>query len=115
MAGVGEGLRAATASALKLGLGGSSYGRFLLFVDEALSNALRHGKAERVVLKLRRGPDKLSVALQDDGRPFNPLSPPPLAAGGENGYGLKLMKGLFKNIRYRRLGGDNLLEVEIDL
>lgn len=111
-------LRAATAIASRLGLGGDGIGRFLLFADEALSNALNHSAADRILLTLVRkngedGGTVLDVTVQDCGPPFNPLRAK--VGVGKNGYGISLLKKLFPNIRYRRRGGNNLLRVEIGI
>ena len=98
----------AAALAARLGLDSSSRGRFLLFVDEALSNSLRHSKADRVLLSLRRGRRSLSVTVQDNGEPFNPLLAEP-----KSGYGINLLKKLFRRLHYERRSDSNLLRVEI--
>jgi two-component system NarL family sensor kinase len=71
--------------------------------QEALVNAARHAAARRVTLELAVGPERVRLAIEDDGRGFDPAQ----AANGSDaqGYGLIGMSE-----RARLLGG----QLEID-
>jgi len=43
--------------------------------QEAVSNALRHGRPAHVRVELRQGPDEVRLAVTDDGRGFDARSP----------------------------------------
>lgn len=63
-------------------------------VSEGISNALRHGGARRVTLRLHAGDNALCLLVQDDGRGFQTTSP------REDGHGLKNMRA-----RAEEMGG----------
>ena len=48
----------------------------LLIVREAVSNALRHGGATKITVRLRQTPDGADLAVVDNGRGFDPGSVP---------------------------------------
>jgi signal transduction histidine kinase len=54
---------------------------------EAVSNAIRHGKAERVRVRLERDPGGGRLVVEDDGCGFTPG-----AADASSGYGLISMR-----------------------
>lgn len=55
-------------------------------VREAVSNALRHGGATRVAVRLHEGDGAIALLIQDNGSGFD-------AAGGSRGQGLANMRG----------------------
>lgn len=65
--------------------------------QEALSNALRHGRPARVSLRLRFGAGEATLSVEDDGAGF---TPPPAGAASGSGFGLRSMER-----RLSRLGG----------
>ncbi len=67
----------------------------LQIVREAISNALRHGEATHITLRLHHGDGAIGLLIQDNGRGFDSARPP----GG--GHGLANMKA-----RAARLGAD---------
>jgi signal transduction histidine kinase len=69
--------------------------------QEALANVERHADAHRVVLSLRRDIRGARLEVSDDGRGFDPASPP--VAGG--GYGLIAMRE-----RIEAVAGDLVVE-----
>jgi two-component system sensor histidine kinase UhpB len=69
--------------------------------QEALNNAIRHGKAGRIGIQLRKKEDRLSMSISDDGKGFDPT-----ATSG--GLGLVSMQE-----RVRFLGGTVLIQSEI--
>jgi signal transduction histidine kinase len=56
-----------------------------LGVKEALNNALRHSGASEVLLRIRRGDQQMVVAVEDNGKGFDP------APAGRQGNGLSNM------------------------
>lgn len=68
-------------------------------IREAVSNALRHGHAERVVVSLRPESGQGLLTVQDDGSGFDPASVP----GG--GHGLKHLRQ-----RAKDLGGECVVD-----
>ncbi len=56
-------------------------------VQEALTNALKHAQASRVLVRLRYGPDQVSAVVEDDGR-----GAPEAALSGTGGHGLVGMR-----------------------
>lgn len=67
-------------------------------VQEATSNAIRHGHAKHVVVDLKLAHPGVTLTIQDDGRGFNPATAPGITEGH---FGVNGMKE-----RMRRLGGD---------
>jgi len=53
--------------------------------QEALTNAIKHGKARQVGISLSNGSDQLTLTVQSDGRPFPDLQ------GQHTGMGLRIM------------------------
>lgn len=68
----------------------------LRVVQEALSNAARHGEAQSIELTLRRVEDHVDLVVRDDGRGFDPDH-----VGDRHGLGLSLMRE-----RVTELGGN---------
>ena len=62
----------------------------LRVTQEALANAVRHAGAEVIWVRLRGGPDQVTLEVADDGRGFDPGPPQAWAAGG--GLGLRAMR-----------------------
>ncbi len=58
--------------------------------QEALSNAVRHGRAHRVRVILAQGPDHLRLRVENDGVPFAPPARSPHARP-DRGMGLRIM------------------------
>ena len=57
--------------------------------QEAITNAVKHAGATQISVKLEFGENQFSLLVVDDGRGFNPASPPP----SEGGFGLVGMQG----------------------
>jgi signal transduction histidine kinase len=62
--------------------------------QEAVSNAIKHGKATKVAVTLTRRPDKLTLTIKNDGIPFAPEK------ANKNRMGLRIM-----NYRASTIGG----------
>jgi sigma-B regulation protein RsbU (phosphoserine phosphatase) len=90
-----------------------------LAFDELITNTIAYGYDDegpheiRVRLMLNNG--RLSAEVEDDGRPFNPLtaSPPDLTSAVEDrpvgGLGIHLVRSLMEEVDYRRESGKNHL------
>ena len=102
-----------------LGLSASTCHDIDLCLHEAVSNIIRHGcrneVEHRVVVRFETVSAGISIQVEDDARPFNPLAVPlpPEAAALEDartsGYGLPLMRGLATELSYECVDGRNLL------
>ena len=57
-------------------------------IQEAITNAIRHGKAKRIDVRLRFRPQSLVVSIQDDGKGINSIS----NTTGATGVGIKSMR-----------------------
>jgi len=60
-------------------------GQLYKIAQEALTNAIKHGKAKRVGISLANGSDRVVLTIQNDGRPF------PDMQSGSTGMGLRIM------------------------
>jgi serine/threonine-protein kinase RsbW len=88
-------------------------------LDEVLTNVLRHayddagGHEIRIVLAVY--PGGLQAEIEDDGRPFDPLTiaPPdrtaPLAERKVGGLGIHFVRNLLSELTYQRIGDRNRL------
>jgi signal transduction histidine kinase len=59
--------------------------------QEAVSNALRHGKPSRICLALHSGPDELCLTIRDDGIGMQKPVVPPQADPTKDGMGIPTM------------------------
>jgi signal transduction histidine kinase len=60
--------------------------------QEAINNAIRHGKAKHIAIELRALEDDISLTIRDDGNGFDPASE-------STGLGLRLMRYRARTIR----------------
>lgn len=74
----------------------------LKLITEAVSNALRHSRAEEVTVRAVRNAESLTISIEDDGAGFN-------LQGVDRGMGLINMRE-----RVRRLGGEFHIEAVPD-
>jgi anti-sigma regulatory factor (Ser/Thr protein kinase) len=85
----------------------------LLALDEAVSNAVRHGSGAGapVLVSLERDGEWIEMTVRDGGPtsrvPHLPAKPPPAMATG--GRGLWLILQLVDEVRMQRVGGGTLL------
>jgi PAS domain S-box-containing protein len=70
----------------------------LRIVDEAVTNAIRHGEAGATRVSLERGDSSLVLSIEDDGVGFDMAA---VSGGGNGRYGLRFMRA-----RAAELGGD---------
>jgi serine/threonine-protein kinase RsbW len=90
-------------------------------LDEAVSNAIRHGYAPgargEIAVRLRRAPDRVLLEVEDDGKPFDPLQAPPpdlslpLERRPIGGLGVHLIRNLMDEVSYARVAGRNVLKM----
>jgi anti-sigma regulatory factor (Ser/Thr protein kinase) len=86
-------------------------------INELVVNAILHGGARTCRLCLERKPTLWSVAVMDDGAPFNPLEAGllPLGELREGGYGLQLMRAAAIHWRYEYRDAWNELILEFTI
>jgi serine/threonine-protein kinase RsbW len=92
--------------------------RFMVALDEVLTNLSRHGRSSPdspIQVDFTVAADSLTVAVEDQGPPFNPLSSPPadtaspLGQRKAGGLGIQLVRTLLENVRYEHTGDRNRL------
>src|SRR5262245_12336779 len=99
-------------------LPGSGRNRFLLALDEILSNIIRHGSPQplgTIDLTFSIDGDAVSIQFTDSAEPFNPLDAPApdtaatLDARQPGGLGIALVRAMMDDVRYERRDGHNVL------
>jgi len=93
--------------------------RLLVILDELFSNIVRYGYPPEacgsITFYLSCNGDQLEVVVEDNGRPFDPLSVPephfdrPADARPTGGLGIHLVRSLVDNAQYSRRKGANRL------
>ena len=91
--------------------------RFLVALDEVLSNVARHGQPSDGLIHVdfTLAGSRLTVTVEDDAPPFNPLTAPPadtvspLERRKAGGVGIELVSQLLETVEYARTGGRNRL------
>lgn len=89
-------------------------------LDELLANTIAYGGAARIVVDVTLHPNRLSVMLIDDGRPFDPFgreAPPaplpgtalPLEERKIGGEGIHLVRRMMDDVRYERRADRNVV------
>lgn len=93
---------------------------FELCLNELMANAIQHGSAgpdHEIRITLQDDAGSLRATLEDDGRPFDPLT---LARrpGGETlesirpgGWGIPIVRALADELRYERRDGRNVVAI----
>ena len=98
--------------------------RLELAVEEAVVNVCHYaypGEGGVVVVRVAGEPSRLTVEVEDAGRPFDPLSAPapdlaaPIDERRVGGLGIVLIRRLMDEVRYRRDGDRNLLTMVVKL
>ncbi|MDD5495772.1 MAG: SpoIIE family protein phosphatase [Candidatus Omnitrophica bacterium] len=94
-----------------------------LVLEEAINNVVSYGygdaKEHTIIIDVDLAGDGLSLRVQDDARPFNPLevTPPdihaPLESRRVGGLGIHLMRNFTDNLEYKREDGKNILTMRI--
>lgn len=87
-------------------------------LDEALSNIIRYAykdsRDHSILVRIDYEPGSVAATVEDDGRPFNPLSVPALdlaAPDRDRGFGIHFIKNLMDDVHYVRKDGINRLEM----
>jgi anti-sigma regulatory factor (Ser/Thr protein kinase) len=90
-----------------------------LALDEIVSNVIHHGwkddGAHQLHVRVSCAADELTLEVEDDAVPFNPLEAPapdvtkPLAERPVGGLGIHLVRQIMDGLEYRRQDGKNLL------
>jgi serine/threonine-protein kinase RsbW len=91
--------------------------RFLVALDEVLSNVVRHGRPPDGLIRVdfRLAGNRLTVIVEDEAPPFNPLdalpadTSSPLEHRKAGGVGIELARTLLESVRYEHTGGRNRL------
>jgi serine/threonine-protein kinase RsbW len=91
--------------------------RFLVALDEVLSNVTRHSRTTDglVQVDFTLAGDRLTVTVEDDAPLFNPLDAPPadtsspLEQRRAGGVGIELVRSLLESVRYEHTGSRNRL------
>ena len=87
--------------------------------NEAVTNVINYGfeggRRHEIALRIAVDARQVSLQIEDDGRPFNPLDlperpdPPSLREAPVGGFGVRLIRRLMPASRYERRGGRNVL------
>jgi anti-sigma regulatory factor (Ser/Thr protein kinase) len=94
--------------------------RFLVALDEALSNVVRHGYGGQpgdIEVTFSRADDGVSITVSDLAPAFDPLRAAapdlaaPLGSRSEGGVGVALVRALMDEVRYERRAGRNVLVI----
>ena len=104
------------------GIGSDDVARVLIAVEELVTNIVKYGYVPPVqpgsaAITLRLDGDRLVVEIVDDGGEFDPFAAPdpdldlPLEERRVGGLGLHLVKALMDQMRYRRDGARNVVEI----
>jgi len=122
LAGAGEWLRS---FAVECGLTHEVTHDLDLALHEVLTNiisyAYRDNGHHEITVVLREHSNRISVVIEDDGVPFNPLGVPPahpaatLDQSPPSGRGLSLMRSLVDELQYARRDGKNVLTMIVVL
>jgi serine/threonine-protein kinase RsbW len=90
-----------------------------LVLDELVSNVMRHGlkdgKEHFIAVNLGRDGHDLTVEIEDDGVPFNPIDAPipditkPIEERRIGGLGIHLVRQIMDSLSYERRAGKNYL------
>jgi serine/threonine-protein kinase RsbW len=94
-----------------------------LVLEEAFMNVVMHAHGDRGVhpvgLSVHVGAESIVLAMEDDGRPFDPLPqrlrpvPTSLAEAAPGGLGLHFLRRYARALDYRRIDGRNRLSITI--
>lgn len=115
-----SGLLAALAEACRqLAIGETQCLRLQLIAEELFINTVDHGRPDPehslVSLRLIRRQDEIVLHYEDSGLPFDPSSCPLPAATPDlpGGMGIRLIRGLSRELRHRREEDRNVVELVI--
>ena len=105
------------------GVAPSAVSKVLLAVEELLTNVAKYGRrgaaSVDVSVAVSLQADQLVVVYEDSGLAFDPLAQPapdldaPLEERAIGGLGIHLLRGLFDEVSYARLGGRNQVTLRL--
>ena len=88
-------------------------------LEEHLTNILHYSHPEpgefKIQLQFRLADSELRIRVEDDGRPYNPLTHPvpdlslPIEEKPVGGLGIHMIRNSLDGVGYRREGGKNIL------
>jgi anti-sigma regulatory factor (Ser/Thr protein kinase) len=94
-----------------------------LALEELVGNTIRYGyddsEAHEIRVRVSVAAPCVQVTIEDDARPFDPTrvaAPPPAASlpdAPAGGRGIAMVRRLIEDMRYRREGGLNALELRL--
>lgn len=100
-------------------LSGDETARINLVLDELVSNIIKYGyddqQEHQILVKIAIDGDLLTISVDDDGKPFNPLEAPApdldlaIEERPIGGLGLFLVKSIVDTLEYRRERDHNIL------
>ncbi|HET6462704.1 MAG TPA: ATP-binding protein [Candidatus Krumholzibacteria bacterium] len=106
------------------GVPGRTIHHVRLVVEELVVNVVRYAypdkSAHLIGVDVRTEPRRVVVTIEDDGRPFNPNTAPPIAlresmeARRGGGLGIHLVKKLSRELTYARENERNRVRATID-
>lgn len=109
------------ASMREMGVGDDLVFKFDLCANEAVTNIISYGYtdalAHEIALSISLEDDKVSLEIEDDGQPFNPLESPEHAQPASleeaeiGGVGIDLIRKFMDECRYRRDAGKNIFQM----
>jgi serine/threonine-protein kinase RsbW len=104
------------------GLGADDINAVNLLLDEIVVNIISHGYDDKlehqILVNLALENDVLSIRVEDDGRPFNPLEAPapnldlPIEERAIGGLGIFIARSIADQMQHYRENGRNVLVIE---
>jgi anti-sigma regulatory factor (Ser/Thr protein kinase) len=93
-----------------------------LVLDELVTNIIKYGfddaREHQIRVEMEVGVDLLTISVEDDGKPFNPLEAPspnldlPIEDWPIGGLGVFIVKSIADVLEYRREGDRNTVRLE---
>ena len=118
---LGDAARAVCAELQRFGVEPEIVHAVDLALEELVSNTIRHGCSEGNEHEIRISvvvePHEVRVTLRDDALPFDPTRagepprPTTIADTPLGGRGISMVRRLIRDMRYRRAGNENALEL----
>jgi serine/threonine-protein kinase RsbW len=104
------------------GLSGDNAATMNLALDELVSNIIKYAyddaEEHQILVTVAVGRDLLTISVEDDGKPFNPIDAPspnpdlPLEEWPIGGLGVHIVKSIADTLDYRRERGRNIVRLE---
>jgi anti-sigma regulatory factor (Ser/Thr protein kinase) len=85
------------------------------WITNVISYAYDGSREHWITIRFQKGESEVRVEIEDDGRPFDPLTLPsadtqaPLEGRPIGGLGVHMMRKLMDTVLYQREGGRNIL------